>query len=42
MMDEGDYVSMSALARDEGVTPAAVSKALLKLRTANEPQIETG
>ena len=36
MMDEGDYTSMSQLARDEGVTPAAVSKALLKLRTAGE------
>ena len=34
MMDEGGYTSMSELARDEGVTPAAVSKALLRLRAA--------
>ena len=33
MMAEGGYTSMSELARDEGVTPAAVSKALLRLRT---------
>lgn len=32
MMDEGCYPHMSALARAEGVTPAAVSKALLRLR----------
>ena len=36
MMDEGGYSSMSALARAEGVTPAAVSKALIRLRTAGE------
>jgi hypothetical protein len=32
MMDEGGYTSMSELARDEGVTPAAVSRALLRLQ----------
>ncbi len=31
-MDEGHYPHMSALARAEGVTPAAVSKALLRLK----------
>jgi hypothetical protein len=31
-MDEGHYPHMSALARAEGVTPAAVSKALGRLR----------
>jgi hypothetical protein len=31
-MDEGRYPHMSALARAEGVTPAAVSKALLRLK----------
>ena len=31
MMDEGRYPNMSELARDEGVTPAAVSKALMRL-----------
>ena len=36
MMDEGLYPSMSALARAEGVTPAAVSKALLRLRDCHE------
>lgn len=36
MMDEGGYTSMSQLARDEGVTPAAVSWALLRLRTDGE------
>ena len=35
-MDEGHYLNMSALARAEGVTPAAVSKALLRLRNCNE------
>ena len=38
IMDEGGYSSMSALARAEGVTPAAVSRALLKLRTAGDIQ----
>jgi hypothetical protein len=42
MMDEGGYTSMSALARDEGVSPTAVSKALLRLRATSEFQIETG
>ena len=32
LMDEGVYPNMSALARAEGVTPAAVSKALIRLR----------
>gem|GEM_PF-3644127 len=32
MMDDGLYPNMSALARGEGVTPAAVSRALIKLR----------
>ena len=32
LMDEGAYPNMSALARAEGVTPAAVSKALIRLR----------
>ena len=31
-MDEGRYPNMSDLARAEGVTPAAVSKALGRLR----------
>jgi hypothetical protein len=31
-MDEGRYPNMSDLARAEGVTPAAVSKALARLR----------
>jgi hypothetical protein len=31
-MDEGRYPHMSALARAEGVTPAAVSKALVRLK----------
>ncbi len=32
LMDEGRYPNMSELARAEGVTPAAVSKALGRLR----------
>ena len=32
LMDEGSYPNMSELARAEGVTPAAVSKALGRLR----------
>lgn len=31
-MDEGRYPNMSELARAEGVTPAAVSKAIGRLR----------
>ena len=38
MMDEGGYTSMSELARDEGVTPAAVSKALLRLSALEKTQ----
>lgn len=34
MMEEGLYPHMAALARAEGVSPAAVSKALLRLKEA--------
>ena len=41
MMDEGDYPTMSALARAEGVTPAAVSRALIQLRRATVRKLHT-
>jgi hypothetical protein len=37
-MDEGRYPNMSELSRAEGVTPAAVSKALGRLRR----EVESG
>ncbi len=38
LMDEKVYPNMSALARAEGVTPAAVSKALIRLQRG-EPKV---
>lgn len=38
LMEEGAYPNMSALARAEGVTPAAVSKALIRLQRG-EPTV---
>lgn len=39
LMDEGHYPHMSALARAEGVTPAAVSKALLRLKAERTSEV---
>jgi transposase-like protein len=41
MMDEGGYPTISALARAEGVTPAAVSRALIQLRCAMVREFDT-
>ncbi len=35
-MDEGAYPNMSELARAEGVSPAAVSKALIRIKRRSE------